>query len=77
VGIAIAWQIVFLIIATDPDRYRLLILTAILEKASFGIPVVLLFSLHRVSVTMFAAGFVDLVLGFLFSVAYIKTRLPQ
>ena len=71
-GIAVTWQIVFLIISTDPARYRALILPAILEKASFGIPVMILFSLKRVSVTLFAAGLIDLVLGVLFSLAYIK-----
>jgi hypothetical protein len=47
---------------------------AILEKASFGIPAVILFALDRLSVTMLAAGVVDLILGTLFVVAYLRTR---
>jgi hypothetical protein len=35
IGVAVAWQFVFLIIAADPIRYRALMLPAILEKATF------------------------------------------
>src|SRR5258706_12035314 len=41
-GVAIAFQIVFLIIAKDPVKYRLMILPSIIEKFSFGIAVVIL-----------------------------------
>jgi hypothetical protein len=73
VGVAVTWQIVFFILSRDPVRYRAIMIPAILEKASFGIPVVILFALNRLSVTMLAAGVVDLVLGTLFVVAYIRT----
>ena len=43
VGVALAWQIVFLIISRNPARYRPLMIPAILEKAAFGIPVVIFF----------------------------------
>lgn len=35
VGVALAWQIAFLIISRNPARYRLMMLPAILEKAAF------------------------------------------
>jgi hypothetical protein len=46
---------------------------SVLEKASFGIAVVVLFLQHRVSVGMLGAAIIDLILGLLFAVAYFKT----
>ena len=74
VGVAVAWQIAFLIISTDPARYRPLMLATIVEKATFGIATVILFGLGRVDPLMTAAAVVDLVLGTLFAVSYAKTR---
>jgi hypothetical protein len=76
VGVAIAWQIVFLIIARDPIKYRLLMLPAVIEKATFSIAVFVLFAQGRVSNDMLAAGSIDFVLGVLFVVAYRKS-VPQ
>lgn len=73
IGVAVAWQVGFLVIARDPVRYRLLMLPAILEKALFGIPAVVLFALGRLGIPMFAGGTVDLLLGLLFAVAYVRT----
>jgi hypothetical protein len=77
VGVAVTWQIVFFILSRDPVRYRAIMIPAILEKASFGIPAVILFALNRLSVPMLAAGVVDLILGTLFVVAYLRTRSSQ
>ena len=77
VGVAVTWQIVFFILSRDPVRYRAMMIPAILEKASFGIPVVILFALNRLSVPMLAAGVVDLILGTLFVVAYLRTPSSQ
>ena len=73
VGVAVAWQIAFLIISTDPARYRPLMLATIVEKATFGIATVILFALGRVDPLMTAAAVVDLVLGTLFAISYAKT----
>ena len=70
IGVALAWQVGFLVIARDPVRYRLLMLPAILEKALFGIPAVVLFALGRLGIPMFAAGTVDLLLGLLFMLVF-------
>jgi len=37
IGVAVAWQVAFLIIARDPVRYRLIMLPGILEKVAFGV----------------------------------------
>lgn len=70
-GAALAWQFVFLLIAADPLRYRPLIIPAILEKAGYGIAVVLLLSAGRVSPGPAAGGFIDLILCALFVAAYL------
>lgn len=72
VGVALAWQFVFLIISRDPSKYRLLMLPAILEKAAWGVPVATLFLQNKVSVSTFGAGMIDSLLGVLFAVAYFK-----
>src|SRR5262245_49950778 len=69
-GVAISWQVAFLLIAQDPARYRLLMIPAILEKATFGIAVLVLFIQGRTSDMLLAFGIIDLVWGLLFVVAY-------
>jgi hypothetical protein len=34
IGVAVAWQIAFLVLATDPVRYRTMMIPAIVKKAS-------------------------------------------
>ena len=73
IGIAVAWQLVFLMISRDPARYRPVMLAAILEKAAFAIPAIVLYLLGRLSLEMLGAGAIDLILGTLFAVAYMRT----
>src|SRR4029077_20759256 len=42
VGLALAWQFAFLFIATDPVRFRPLMLPSMFEKFSYGIAIVVL-----------------------------------
>jgi len=42
VGVALAWQIAFIFIATDPARYRPLMIPSVLEKVSFAAAVIIL-----------------------------------
>lgn len=72
-GVALAWQVVFFIISRDPVRYRLLMLPAILEKAAYAIPAALLYAGGRLNAQMFGAGMIDLLLGVLFTLSYLKT----
>ena len=73
IGIALAWQFAFLVIAHDPVRYRALMPVAVLEKVAFGGAVVALFALGRVAWPVLAVGAVDLVLATLFLAAYRMT----
>ncbi len=73
IGVALAFQIVFLMISRDPVRYRPLMLASVVEKFSFGIAAVVLYVQGRLSANMLGAGLVDLVLGALFIASYFKT----
>jgi hypothetical protein len=74
VGVALAWQFAFLLIARDVVRHRLFMLPAMVEKFSFAASV---FALHaRGRVPSLAVGFaaVDLMLGILFVIAFMASR---
>ena len=73
IGVAVAWQVLFLILSRDPVRYRAMMIPAVLEKLGFGAAVVVLFGLGRVAPTLLAFAAVDLILGALFVAAYLKT----
>ena len=72
-GVALAWQIAFLIIARDPVRYKPIMWCGILEKLSFGIATIVLYMTGRVSWFPPAAGAVDLIWCVLFYLAIRKT----
>jgi len=71
--VTFAWQVAFLIIATDPARYRLFMLVAMLEKFPFTLAVLALYALGTVGVVALAFGLIDGVLGVLFGIAYVMT----
>jgi hypothetical protein len=74
IGVVVAWQVAFLVMAQDPARFRPLMLVAVLEKLSYGIATAVLFQLHRVPTLVFESGLVDLLLGALFVTSFCKTR---
>lgn len=69
-GVALAWQIAFLVIAKDPMRFRPMMIPAVLEKLGYGIPVIVLYTQRRMGATDLALGCIDLLLGALFLVAF-------
>ena len=73
VGIGLAWQVLFLVLARDPMRYRAMILPCILEKITFGIALIVLRSQGRVPMSTVAVGSVDWLWAALFLAAYFKT----
>ena len=73
VGVAIAWQIAFLVVGRDPVRFRPIMVAAILEKTAHGLAVVILYLLNRLSALPAAIGSVDLLVAVLFAAAYAFT----
>jgi hypothetical protein len=76
-GAAIAWQLVFRLIAHDPARFRPVILPALVEKLSWGIGVLILAAQGRTPRFFVVGAAIDLVLAVLFVVAWRKTREAQ
>lgn len=73
VGVALAFQIVFLIIGRDPLRYRPLMLAAVVEKFSFAIAAFFLLMQSRIPLPIFGAAMIDSVLGILFIISFVLT----
>lgn len=70
VGVALAWQVLFVVIARDPVRFRPAMPVAVLEKLAFGGAAVVLFLQGRLHAAILGAGLVDLVLAALFLAAF-------
>jgi len=73
VGVALAWQIAFLVIATNPIRFRPLMLPSIVEKFSYAIAVFVLVFQHRMRATDLVFGVTDGILGVLFVASWFLT----
>lgn len=59
--------------AKDPARYRAMMIPAIIEKASYGVAMAVLYAQDRVATVVLVSGIIDLIFGALFAVAYLKT----
>ena len=77
VGVGLAWQVLFLVLSSDPARYRAMILPSVLEKVSWGIALIVLLSQGRLPLSAFAIGSVDWIFAFLFLAAYFTTKLGR
>ena len=74
VGVAIAWQIAFFVIASNPVRLRPIMIPAVLEKIGFGVAMVVLYLQHSVRSADLGFGIVDLVFALLFLIAFSKSK---
>jgi hypothetical protein len=73
VGAVVVWHILFLVISRDPARYRPMMPVAALEKLAFGLPILVLYALHRSALALVGAAIIDLIFGALFVLSYWKT----
>lgn len=73
IGVTLAWQIMFLFISTDPLRYRKLMIPCMIEKLSFVPAFFVLFPQGRFPLMLIPAGSIDLLLGLLFLLSFLKT----
>jgi hypothetical protein len=76
VSVGLAWQIAFLVIASDPARFRPMMIPSVLEKASYVIAVVVLYLQHRTGLRILTSAMGDATLGLLFIAAFLATRQP-
>jgi hypothetical protein len=75
-SVTLAWQIAFLVIATDPPRYRLIMPAAILEKFGYIVTLILLYARGQLQLGQVAPAVPDFILGALFIAAFFKTSGP-
>jgi hypothetical protein len=73
VGLALVWQIAFFFIASDPVRYRPLMIPSMFEKFSFVAAVVVLVLQARTRSSDLLFAGTDFLLGVFFVIAYFKT----
>ena len=71
--VGLAFQFVFIVIATDPVRFRPIIIPAILEKMSYVTVLDILYLQHRLRASDLVFAGTDFVLGLLFIVSYFRT----
>lgn len=73
IGVALAFQLVFLVIAKDPVRFRPIMPAAIVEKIAFVIPTFYLYFSGLAPWQITAGAAIDLVLAVLFTIGFLKT----
>jgi hypothetical protein len=73
VGVAMVWQLAFILIARDPTRFRPMMIPAILEKLVYSIPVIILVLQKRMHPADLVFSATDLLLAVLFLIAYLRT----
>src|SRR5262249_8303006 len=72
-GVTLSWQFMFLVIGSDPVRFRRAMLPAMLEKASFAVAILILYALGRVALTWVGFASMDATWLVLFLIAYLRT----
>jgi len=70
---ALAWQFVFVVIARDPARFRLMMIPSVLEKFGYGTSLFVLYWQHRMHASDMVFGGVDILFGVLFLLAFFRT----
>ena len=72
-SVALAWQFAFLVIGSNPARFRPLMIPGMLEKFGHVAGVVALYGQGRLSAADATAAVPDALLGLLFVVAFVMT----
>ena len=73
-SVALAWQIAFLLIGSNPARFRPLMIPSVLEKFGHVTTVAVLYSQSRISTIDAQGAIPDLLLGALFVAAFVSVR---
>jgi hypothetical protein len=73
-SVALAWQMAFLVIGSNPVRFRPFMIVGFIEKAGYVIGTTVLRSQGRISAADASTAFPDALLLALFIVAFLKTR---
>jgi hypothetical protein len=74
VGVTLVWQFAFFLIATNPARYRLIMIAAVLEKLVYVATLCIVYMRGEMQAGQLIAIPPDLTLGILFIVAFLRTE---
>jgi hypothetical protein len=73
ISVGLVWQVAFVVIARDPVRLRPMMIPAVLEKFGFGVVSIVLYLQQRMHGSDLVLSGIDIVLGVLFIVAFLRT----
>src|SRR5258708_19376583 len=73
VGVAMVWQLAFILIARDHTRFRPMMIPAILEKLVYSIPVIILVLQDRLHPAVLLFSHTSLLLSVLFLLRYLHS----
>ena len=76
-AVAMAWQLAFLVIGSDPIRFRPFMVLAVIEKLGYVGTLAVMYATGRITATDAQAALPDFVLGVLFIVSFVKTRFVE
>ena len=74
-SVAMAWQIAFFVIGSNPGRFRPIMIPSMLEKFGHVLTVAVVYAQGRIGVNDAQQAVPDFLLGVLFVVAFVKTRM--
>jgi hypothetical protein len=72
-AVALAWQCAFFVIASDPARYRVMMIPALIEKLGYVVGTSVLYLKSRISAADATTAVPDLALCVLFAIAFATT----
>jgi hypothetical protein len=73
ITVGLAFQVVFVVIARDPVRFRPMMIPSMIERFGSGVSFVVLYLQHRLTPADLTLGCVNLLFGVLFLAAFLKT----
>ena len=73
-ALGLTWQFLFLLIATDPIKYRAMMIPSTLEKLGYPVAIIFLHFQGRIDPRMFALGSLDWIFLILVAISYKKTQ---
>jgi len=76
-AVAMAWQIAFLVIGSNPARFRPFMVPAVIEKLGYVAMLIVFYAQGRIPAVDAQPAWPDLILGLLFVMAFVKTASPR
>ncbi len=74
VGVGLAWQFAFMVIGSDPVRFRPMMIPALIEKFGYVLTLSVLAVMGKLAPPQFMIAVPDALLGIFFIMAFVKTR---